>query len=47
MATDEPTMTCFFLWWSTIEPNQIDETAVMTRKTPAMVDVEITDLVVR
>ena len=47
VATDDPSIACFFLWWSTREPNQKPETAVSTRKMPAMTEVEMTDFVVR
>ena len=47
VATDDPSIACFFLWWSTMEPNQIPVTAVSTRKIPAMTEVEMTDRVVR
>ena len=46
-ATDDPSIACFFLWWSTMEPSQIPVTAVSTRKIPAMTEVEMTDRVVR
>jgi hypothetical protein len=47
VATDDPSIAFFFLWWSTMEPNQIPVTAVSTRKMPAMTEVEMTERVVR
>ena len=47
VIAEDPSIACFFLLWSTIDPNQNPEIAVKTKKIPAIMEVEITDWVVK